>query len=267
MAFEELKQRQSVMWGNGRFERISETAVDIYEAVVEAIGPASGELWLDVACGTGAIAERAAAAGAQVVGIDLAPALIETARQLAAEKGLEIDYRVGDCEHLEGIGDASFDVVSSTFGVMFAPNQSAAARELVRVVRPGGRLGLACWTPEGGIGAMLQFTSEFQPPPPEGAGIPLDWGRPEHVERLLGDAFDLRFEKRTSILSIPSGEEYWQLFVTNFGPVRTLAESMEDERREEFHRAWVDFFETNYRANGSIEHPRDYLLVLGTRKA
>jgi SAM-dependent methyltransferase len=266
MAFEELKQRQSTMWGNGQFERISDTATEIYDAVVEALAPVPAERWLDLACGTGAIAERAAAAGAQVVGIDLAPALIETARRFAAEKGLEIDYRVGDCENLEGIEDASFDVVSSTFGVMFAPDQSAAARELARVVRPGGRLGLACWTPEGGIGAMFKLTSQFQPPPPEGAGMPLDWGRQEHVERLLGDAFDLRFEKRTSTLSIPSGEEYWQLFVANFGPVKTLAESMDDARREEFHREWVDFFETNYRANGSIEHPREYLLVLGTRR-
>src|SRR2546426_677033 len=163
MAFEELKQRQSVMWGNGRFERISDTATEIYDSVVESIAPVAGERWLDLACGTGAIAERAAAAGAEVVGVDLAPALIETAEQVAAEKGLEIDYRVGDCENLQGIEDASFDVVSSTFGVMFAPDQSAAAGELARVARPGGRLGLACWTPEGGIGAMFKFTSEFHP--------------------------------------------------------------------------------------------------------
>jgi ubiquinone/menaquinone biosynthesis C-methylase UbiE len=266
MAFEELKQRQSVVWGTGQFERISDTATEIYDAVVEALAPVSGERWLDVACGTGAIAERAIAGGAHVVGIDLAPALIETAKRFAAEKGLEIDYRVGDCEHLEGVEDASFDVVSSTFGVMFAPDQARAAGELARVVRRGGRLGMANWTPDGGIGAVFTFTSQFQPPLPEGAGMPLDWGRPEHVEELLGEAFDLRFDTRTSTLSMPSGEEYWQLFVTNFGPVKTLAESMDDERREEFHRAWVDFFETNYRVDGAIEHPREYLLVLGTRK-
>jgi ubiquinone/menaquinone biosynthesis C-methylase UbiE len=266
MAFEELKQRLSFVWGNGEFERISATAADIYDAVVEALAPAPGEQWLDVACGTGPIAERATAAGAHVVGIDLAPVLIETAERLAAEKGLDIDYRVGDAENLAGIDDGSFDVVSSTFGAMFAPDQAAAARELARVARPGGRLGLATWTPEGGIGAMFKMTSQFQPPPPEGAGAPLDWGRPEHVEALLGDAFDLTFEKRTSTLTIGSAEEYWQLFVENFGPVKTLAESMDDESREEFHRAWVDFFETNYRTNGSIEHPREYLLVLGMRR-
>jgi SAM-dependent methyltransferase len=266
MAFEELKQRQSFVWGNGDFDRISDTGTEIYDAVVEALPPTPGERWLDLACGTGPISERATAGGAQVVGIDLAPVLIETAKRKAAEKGLDIDYRVGDCENLEGIDDASFDVVSSTFGVMFAPDQAAVARELARVVRPGGRLGITAWTPEGGIGHMFKMTSQFQPPPPEGAGVHLDWGRPEHVEGLLGDAFDLRFDRRTSTLSIGSGEECWQLFVTNFGPVKTLAESMDDERREEFHRAWVDFFETNYRVNGSIEHPREYLLVLGTRR-
>jgi ubiquinone/menaquinone biosynthesis C-methylase UbiE len=267
VAFEELKQRQSFVWGNGEFERISATAADIYDAVVGALAPVPNERWLDLACGTGPVAERATAGGAQVVGIDLAPVLIETAKRKADEKGLDIDYRVGDCENLAGIEDGSFDVVSSTFGVMFAPDQAAAAGELARVVRPGGRLGLATWTPEGGIGAMLEMTAQFQPPPPEGAGMPLDWGRSEHVEALLGGAFDLNFEKRTSTLSIGSGEEYWQLFVANFGPVKTLAESMDDERREEFHRAWVGFFETNYRANGSIEHPREYLLILGTRRA
>ena len=266
MAFEELKQRQSVVWGNGRFELISETAADIHEGVVEALAPAAGERWLDLACGTGAVAERAAVGGATVTGIDLAPALIETAKRLAAEHGLEIDYRVGDCENLAELDDASFDVVSSTFGLMFAPDQRAAAGELARVVRPGGRVGLANWTPEGGIGEMFRMMAAFQPPPPPDAGAPLDWGRPEHVEELLGEAFDLEFDKRTSTLSIESSEEYWQLFVANFGPLKTLVESLDDERREELHRAWVDLFETRYRHDGSIEHPREYLLVLGTRR-
>ena len=126
MAFEELKQRQSFVWGNGDFDRISDTGTEIYDAVVEALPPTPGERWLDLACGTGPISERATAGGAQVVGIDLAPVLIETARRKAAEKGLDIDFRVGDAS-LE-FEDASFDVVTSTFGAMFAPDQEAAAR-------------------------------------------------------------------------------------------------------------------------------------------
>ena len=149
---------------------------------------------------------------------------------------------------------------------MFAPDQSRAAGELARVTRPGGRLALATWVPDGGIGKMFSMTAPFLPPPPDGAGAPLDWGKPERVEELLGAAFDLSFETRTSIDTSESGEAFWQFYVENFGPVKTLAESLDDERREEFHRTYVEFFETNYRSDGRIEYPREYLLVSGTRK-
>src|ERR687894_3158597 len=148
MAFEELKQRQAGMWGNGPYQNITETLVDIHDLVVERLDPQPGERWLDLACGTGAMAELAARAGADVTGVDLAPVLIETAQANAADKGLDIDYRVGDCERLEGVEDASFDVVSSTVGIMFAPDHEASARQLARVTKPGGRIGLANWTPE-----------------------------------------------------------------------------------------------------------------------
>lgn len=266
MAFEELKRRQSVVWGRGRFEVVSDNIADVHETLVEALVPEPGERWLDLACGTGAVAQRAAGAGASVTGIDLAPALVETARRRAAEAGLEIDYRVGDCEDLAGVEDEGYDVVSSSFGVIFCPDQRAAARELARVVPPGGRLGLTSWIPEGGIGALFEMMAPFQPPLPPEAGVPIDWGRPEHVEHLLGDDFDLRFEPGTSTFSIGSGEEYWRLFVENFGPVKTLAESLDDEEREQFHGTWVDFFESRYRSNGAIEHPREYLLVVGVRR-
>ena len=138
MAYQELKERQSVMWGTGPYQRVTETLTDIHEQVVERLVPAHGVRWLDVACGTGAVAELAAAGGADVTGVDLAPALIDTARARAADQDLVIDYRVGDCEQLE-LDEASFDAVSSTCGVMFAPDHEAAAAELARVTRPGGR--------------------------------------------------------------------------------------------------------------------------------
>jgi ubiquinone/menaquinone biosynthesis C-methylase UbiE len=146
MAFEELKARQSVMWGNGPYQRVTDTITDIHGRVIERLAPGPGVRWLDLACGTGAVAERAARRGADVTGIDLAPALLETARERAAELGLEIDYRVGDCERLD-CADADFDVVSSTCGIMFAPDHAATAAELVRVTRPGGRIAVASWTP------------------------------------------------------------------------------------------------------------------------
>jgi SAM-dependent methyltransferase len=264
MAFEELKQRQGVVWGAAPFEVCAETIADVHEAVVEAVGVAGGKRWLDVACGTGGVTELAARGGAEVTGIDLAPALIETAKRRAADEDLDIDYRVGDAENLD-VADSGFDVVTSTFGVIFAPDQQRAAAELGRVTGSGGTLALSTWTPDGGIGAMFDLLAEFQPPLPDGAGAPLDWGRPDHVEELIGDSFDVSFETRTSTDTGESGESMWQLYLENFGPLKTLAGMLDDGRREELHQAWVGFFE-NYRSDGGIEYPREWLLVTGTRR-
>jgi SAM-dependent methyltransferase len=267
MAFEQLKERQSFVWGNAPFEEVADTIADVHCAVVDAVGPAEGKRWLDIACGTGELAEVAHAEGADVMGIDFAAPLIETARRRAAERGLDIDYRVGDAENLEGVDDASFDVVSSTFGLMFAPNHEAAAGELARVARPGGCIGLATWIPDGGIGEMFRLMAQFQPPPPEGAGSPLDWGRPEHVQELLGDAFDLQIEEGVSLFEMPSSEAYWTKFSPGFGPCKTLLETLDDEGRRHVHDTFVGWLDDNFSSSdGSITHPREYLLITGTRK-
>jgi SAM-dependent methyltransferase len=266
MAFEELKQKQSVVWGTGPYQNITETITDIHERVVDRLAPESGTKWLDLATGTGAVAERAAEAGADVTGIDLAPALIETAKERARERGLDIDYRVGDSESLD-LEDGSFDVVSSTCGVMFSPDHEASARELARVVKPGGRIGLANWTPvENGLAALFRIMKPFQPTPPTGIGYPFDWGDEQHVKDLLGDSFELEIERHVSPLRLPSGEAYWQLFSTSYGPTKTLADSLDDGRREELHRSWVDFADTELASNGGIEHKREWVLVYGTRR-
>jgi SAM-dependent methyltransferase len=262
MAYEELKQRQSVMWGTGPYQRITETITDIHDLVIERLAPESGDRWLDLACGTGAAAERAAAAGADVTGVDLAPVLIETAKERAAELGLEIDYRVGDAENLD-LADGSFDKVSSTCGIMFTPNHEATAGELARVTAPGGRIALANWTPTGGLAKMFKVMAPYMAAPPPSS--PFDWGDETHVRELLGDTFDLELEEHVSTLTTPTAEDYWELFSTSYGPTKTLADSLGD-RREDLHGDWIEFFETNYRKNGEIVHPREYLLVLGTRR-
>jgi ubiquinone/menaquinone biosynthesis C-methylase UbiE len=261
MAFEELKQKQSVMWGNGPYQRITETLTDIHEAVIDKLDPQPGDRWLDLACGTGAMAERACAAGAQVTGIDLAPALIDTAKERAAGLGLDIEYRVGDVENLD-LPDGSFDKVSSTCGIMFAPDHEATARELARVTAAGGRIVLANWTPTGGLAKMFKVMAPYQPAPPPSS--PFDWGDENRVKELLGDAFDLELEERASTLRTPSAEDYWELFSTSYGPTKTLADNLGD-RREDLHRDWIEFFETNYKENGEIVHTREYLLITGTR--
>jgi ubiquinone/menaquinone biosynthesis C-methylase UbiE len=262
MAYEELKQRQSAMWGTGPYQRITETISDIHELVVDRLAPRRDERWLDLACGTGAVAEHAAARGAAVTGIDLAPELIRTAQERAAERDLEIDYRVGDCERLD-VADESFDVISSTCGVMFAPDHAAAAQELARVTRRGGRIALASWTPTGGLARMFGVMAPFMATKPPSS--PFAWGDEPHVRDLLGDWFDLDIAEHVSTLTVPSGEYYWELFSTSYGPTVTLAESLGD-RREELHAAWVEFFESNYRSDGEIVHPREYLLVYGVRR-
>jgi SAM-dependent methyltransferase len=267
MAFEELKERQGVVWGAAPFEKVADSLADVHEGIVEAMQPAEGTRWLEVACGTGELATVAARRGANVVGVDLAPALIETAKGQAAADGLEIDYRVGDAENLD-LEDASFDVVTSTFGVMFAPDQPRAAGELARVTKPGGRLGLATWTPTGGVGAMFGMMAPFQPPLPDGAGMPLDWGRPEVVEQLLGDAFELAYDEHVTTVEFASSEEYWQEFSANFGPMKTLVGMLDDGRREELRSAWDELFEAPPFGSpgGPVSHARDYLLITGTRR-
>lgn len=252
------------MWGAGDYEPIVEITAEIHEELLARLEPRPGERWLDVATGTGAVARRAARGGAAVTGLDLAPALVEIARRGAAEEGLEVAFDVGDAEALP-YEDATFDTVTSAIGVQFAPDHRAVAGELARVCRPGGRLGLAAWTPDGGVADMFRVMRPFMPSPAEGAGNTFDWGRREYVEELLGDTFELEFETLDTPLVAPSAEDVWQRFSTAYGPTKTLVESLEPDRRDELHRAWVELFEA-HREGGGIRQSRTYLLGLGTRR-
>jgi SAM-dependent methyltransferase len=264
VAFEELKAKQSVLWGAGAYEPIVDITREVHERLVARLEPNPGEQWLDVATGTGAVALRAAQAGAEVTGVDLAPALVETARKRAEEAGLSVRFDVGDAEGLPYEG-GSFDVVCSAIGVQFAPDHEAVARELGRVCRPGGRLGIVNWTPQSGVAQMFKVMARFQPAPAPGAGNIFDWGREEHVRALLGGDFELELEVFDAPLSAESGEQLWDLFSEFYGPTKTLACSLPPERREELRRAFVGFFE-EFRVDGGIEQSRTLLLTLGTRR-
>jgi SAM-dependent methyltransferase len=172
------------MWGTGPYQRITDTLTDIQERIVDRLAPSPDRPWLDLACGTGAVAERAAAAGAPVVGIDLAPALIETARERAAERGLAIDYRVGDCERLD-LPDASFDVVLCVHVLEHVPDDAAALRELHRILKPGG------W---GVIQVpILRETTDEDPSLTDPAERLRRFGQEDHV-RIYGRDFAGRLE-------------------------------------------------------------------------
>lgn len=264
MAFAELKARQSVMWGNGTYERVTDTVRDLQEIVVARADPKPGERVLDAATGTGASAILVARRGADTVGLDLAPALIETARERAEEEGVTVHFDVGDAEEMP-YEDASFDAVVSTCGVMFAPDHAAVASELARVTKPAGRLALGCWTPDGGLAQMFGMMRPFLPAPPEGVGSPFAWGNEEHVRGLLAGAFDLDFTEHDSTLRVPDGEAYWELFSSSYGPTKSAYEALDAERKDEFHRTWVEFFEER-REGDDVVHHREWLLTYGVRR-
>jgi SAM-dependent methyltransferase len=265
MAFEELKQKQSGVWGSGPYERISEHLKIAHDHLLREIEPREGEEWLDAATGTGEIAVRAAEGGASVTGLDLAPDLIESAKKRAADAGVEVKFEAGDAEALP-YDEASFDTVSSTFGVMFAPDHAAVASELARVCRPGGRLGLLTWHPTEGVAEFFKVMAAYMPPPPEGAGSPFAWGDRDHLSELLGESFELRFEEGDCPQPGDSAEEVWELFSTSYGPTKALAASLSDEDLESLKRDWVAYFEQYGTDDGGVLQPRPYLLVIGTRR-
>jgi SAM-dependent methyltransferase len=262
--FEELKEKQSVVWGSGPYERISEHLAIAHNHLLGAVMARPGQRWLDVGTGTGEIAVAAAKGGASVTGLDLAPMLIETARKRAQQRGLDVAFEVGDAERLP-YPDATFDVVSSSFGVMFTPDHPAAAAELARVTRPGGRLALLTWHPSRGVAEFFKVMAAYMSPRPEGVGDPFAWGDPDHLSNLLGDAFELRHEEGDCPQPGSSAEEIWELFTTAYGPTKALAGSLDAGRRAALRSDWLAYFE-QFRNGTGISQPRPYLLILGARR-
>ena len=266
MAFEELKARQAEIWGSAPWERFAAGFADIHDDLISRLGVRAGEQWLDLATGTGAIATRAARRGAVVTGLDLAPKLIETARQRAAADGLAITYEVGDCENVPHPA-ASFDVVSSAMGVIAAPDHAAVARELARVCKPGGRLGLTTWRPEGHQASQMALLAKFAPPRPEGMGIALDWGRRDYATEMLSAAFDLEFFDGVCPLRGESPEWLWEMSFTSVGPFKAALAALDAEQQAQLRADFIEDFGRYRNADGTVSMPREYLVVLGRRKA
>jgi SAM-dependent methyltransferase len=264
MAFEALKQKQSSAWSSAPYEQVSAQHVNVLDELLDKLHLRPGLRLLDVATGTGELARPAARRGLRVTGIDFAPSLIATARTLTDEAQLSVEYDVGDAEALP-YADASFDVVTSTFGVMFAPDHGAVARELARVTAPGGQLAITAWTPDGGVGRMFAVLVPYMALPPEGAGSPFEWGRRPHVEELLAATFDLEISEDVVLQVGASGEELWDLMSTAYGPTKALASSLDPDRRESLHREFAAFFE-GYRQGDQVCLPRTYLRVIGRRR-
>ena len=257
-----LKRRARSTWALGDYDAVAEGIWSAGDVVVRAVGVHSGDRVLDVACGTGNAATRAALAGGRVIGLDLTPELFVAARRRAAEAGVELTLVEGDAEDLP-FGDASFDVVLSTFGVMFAPRHAVASAELARVLRPGGRIGLACWTPEGTVGKFFSTMARHVPPPPPIAEPPLLWGTEAHLRDIFaGTGVDLEVE-RTRIPLAPDVEpsEAIDFYLTNFGPLVAARQALEPEGR------WAAL-EADMRPQIAlmVADPPEYLVITGTKR-
>jgi SAM-dependent methyltransferase len=265
MAFEDLKERHAAMWGSAPFERIAGTLADMHEAIVGAVGGAPGRTWLDVGCGTGELAFMAAATGATVTGADLSPALVETARRQAAERGVDVTFEVGDAETLQ-YPDDSFDIVTSSVGAIFAPDHRAVASELARVCQPGGNLALSAWTSGGTVDEFFQIIGSYAPPPPPGAGMAVSWGEPGYAEELLGDDFELTITQLDTPWSVDTAEEMSTEMSEAFGPIKTLLGALPPERADAFKAELLEFFEGEM-TEGGLSMDRPYLLIAGTRNS
>ena len=254
------------LYDRGAYEKIEDNAADMHDRLVGVLGVGrAGERWLDIATGTGAVALRAARLGADVTAQDLSSRLIGIAAEKAASAGLSMRFEVGDCEQLPD-PDESYDVVSSSVGAMFAPDHRAVARQFARVLRRGGRLGLAAWRPEGGPLELRQVQGKFGPPPPKGVASPFDWGRPDYVQELLGSDFQLDFQEGNSTMLGESAESVAEEFITSFPPVVATYESLDGDRQEEMRGSLEDFFMRYQQPDGRVALDRPYLLTIGTRR-
>lgn len=267
----ELKARHRKMWASGDYPSMVETfLLPLGPRLVEAAGIGSGMDVLDVAAGTGNAALPAAELGARVVASDLTPELLEAGRAAAERQGLELEWVEADAENLP-FEDASFDVAISSIGAMFAPMHQPVADELVRVTRPGGRIGLLCWTPEGMIGALFRAMGPFAPPPPPGAQPPPLWGSEDHQAELFGDRVELERSER-GVLEITVFErpgDWADHFRTKYGPTLVARANAERaERLDEFDRVLDEFAEEwNLGDADAARFEQEYLITVGTKRA
>lgn len=215
-----LKAKQRAVWALGDYPSVAaEVIPDLGAVLVEACGVGAHHRVLDVATGSGNVALPAAVTGAAVVACDLTPELLRAGRELADGHGVRVDWREGDAEALP-FADDEFDIVLSCLGVMFAPNHRTAADELVRVCRPGGKIGLINWTPDGFVGQMLAAMKPYAPPSPPGSQPPPLWGKEDHVRSLLaGRVTDIDVRRQSvTVDRFADPEAFRDYFKSRYGP-------------------------------------------------
>jgi SAM-dependent methyltransferase len=261
-----VTQIQQQIWSKGDFAMVANIVYNASEQLAETLGLIPDERVLDVACGSGNGAISAARrTWGGTVGADYVPALLERGRERAAAERLEIEFVEADAQDLP-FEDGSFDVAMSIYGAMFAPDQQQAANELLRVVKPGGRIGMGNWTPSGAVGTMFKTISKHAPPPP-GIDSPLLWGTEERLRELFGDGIaDLRAEPRISRQPFRSADHYIEFFRKYFGPTQTAYERVGPEGEGALTddlRAFLE--EANTAGDRAMVLEAEYLEVIAVR--
>jgi ubiquinone/menaquinone biosynthesis C-methylase UbiE len=254
-----IKQRQQATWASGDYQMIATQIQIVSELLIEALDVHSTELVLDVATGSGNAAIAAARRGCTVIGLDYVPALLDRARLRTEAEGLDIEFVEGDAEALP-FDDGSFDVVSSVFGSMFAPDQERTASELARVCRPGGRIGIVAHAPEGFIGQLFK-TNAKHVPPPAGLRSPIQWGTEQRLRELFGDTIaEIRIEKRHYTFRDRSPQAYVEYWRRYYGPTLKSFEAVGEAGREALESDLLDLIARFNRADdGTMVVPNEYL--------
>ena len=261
-----LKTRQQAAWSSGNYAIVGTTLQIVGEELCEALDLRSGSKVLDVAAGNGMVSLAAARRWCDVTSTDYVPAWLERGRARASAEGLEIEFKEADAENLPFEKD-SFDIVLSTFGVMFTPNQDQTAAELLRVCKRGGKIGLANWTPEGFIGQVFKTVGRYLPPP-AGAKSPALWGTRARLTEMFGsEASSIRAESRTFNFRYRSPDHFLDVFRTFYGPVLKAFAALDPAKQEEFRDDLHALIVRMNRADdGTMVVPSEYLEVVITRR-
>jgi SAM-dependent methyltransferase len=258
---EMVKNQQRAMWGTANYASVGARILLVSELLCEAVDLQGGENVLDVACGNGNAALAAARRFANVTGCDYQPRLLEQARSRAAAEGLDVDFREGDAEALP-FQDDSFDVVLSACGAMFAPNQERTASELLRVCRPGGRIGMVNWTPTSWVAELGRIVADYMPPPP-GLPSPMRWGDSTQLADIFGDRVEISAPERTFHFRFPSAEAHAEHFATDYPPIAAALAKLNDEQGALLRRDIVDLAERfDVSEEAALVLPLQYLEVV-----
>jgi SAM-dependent methyltransferase len=223
-----ITSRQQAAWSAGDYAAVGTRLLPTAELLCEAVDLRAGEQVLDVACGNGNAALAAARRFCTVTGVDYVPALLERARERARAEGLEVTFQEADAQALP-FPDDSFDAVLSTCGAMFAPDQEQTARELLRVCRPGGRIGMVNWTPDSYVGELFRTIGKYVPPP-EGLRPPVQWGNPDRLRELFGPDVAIAAPRRQFLWRFPSAEHQADFFATFYGPTTKALSTLDADR-------------------------------------